>query len=55
MNTKSLQDKIENLPPDLQKEVELFLEKLLPKKAYSKKLKPVFGCAKIKNHIIARF
>lgn len=32
MDTKSLQAKIENLTPDLQKEVEIFLEILLKKK-----------------------
>ncbi|WP_373522236.1 DUF2281 domain-containing protein [Aquiflexum sp.] len=46
MNIKSLQAKIENLPPDLQKEVEIFLENLLKKKKDKKKPKPVFGSAK---------
>ena len=46
MDTKSLQTKIENLPPDLQNEVELFLEKLLKKNKHKKKLKPLFGSAK---------
>lgn len=46
MDTKSLQAKIENLTPDLQKEVEIFLENLLKKKKDKKKLKPVFGSAR---------
>lgn len=46
MDTKSLQTKIENLPPDLQKEVEVFLENLLKRKKGKKNLKPVFGSAK---------
>jgi ABC-type phosphate/phosphonate transport system substrate-binding protein len=46
MDTKSLQAKIENLPPDLQKEVEIFLENLLKKKKDKKNLKPIFGSAK---------
>ena len=46
MDTKSLQTKIENLPPDLQNEVELFLEKLLKKNKHKNKLKPLFGSAK---------
>ncbi|WP_194973539.1 type II toxin-antitoxin system VapB family antitoxin [Aquiflexum lacus] len=46
MNIKSLQAKIENLPPDLQKEVEIFLDNLLKKKTDINKPKPVFGSAK---------
>lgn len=46
MKIKSLQAKIENLPPDLQKEVEIFLENLLKKEKDKKKPKPVFGSAK---------
>jgi ABC-type phosphate/phosphonate transport system substrate-binding protein len=46
MDTKSLQEKIENLTPDLQKEVEIFLENLLKKKKDKKKLKPIFGSAR---------
>ena len=46
MNIKSLQAEIENLPPDLQKEVEIFLENLFKKEKDKNKPKPVFGSAK---------